>query len=294
MSLFDRNRIRRAFSAAAADYQAQAVLQREVESELLERLAFLPSAPARVLDAGCGPGRAVAAMRRRFRKSQVVALDLAEGMLAETRRRSGWWRPPACVQGDLARLPFTDASFDLVFSSLALQWCETPEDALSECRRVLRPGGLLLLATFGPETLRELREVFAEVDGSPHVSPFPDLQTLGDRLLALGFRDPVVDQQHYCLTYRDVCQLMRELKAIGAGNALSARRRSLTGKRRMLEAIAGYERFRGDDGRVPATYEVVYAMAFGPAPGQPLRGSGGEVAYIPANRIPVRRRGSPG
>ncbi|HRQ64008.1 MAG TPA: malonyl-ACP O-methyltransferase BioC [Xanthomonadaceae bacterium] len=289
MSLFDRPRIRRAFSTAARGYAEQAVLQREVESRLLERLEYLKAAPARVLDAGCGPGRAAVQMRRRFRRAQVVAMDLAEGMLAEARRSGGWWHRPSCVQGDLMALPFADASFDLVFSSLVLQWCEDVDAALDECRRVLRPGGLLLLASFGPDTLRELREVFADVDGAPHVSPFPDLHVLGDRLLAGGFRDPVIDNEHFTLTYKDARQLMRELKAIGAGNALAGRRRSLTGKVRMLDAIAGYERFR-EDGRLPATYEVVYAMAFGPEPGQPRRHGGADLAYIPADRIPVRRR----
>jgi malonyl-CoA O-methyltransferase len=290
VSLFDRQRIRRAFSGAAADYAEQAVLQREVESQLLERLEYLKAPPLRMLDAGCGPGRAVAAMRQRFRKAQVVAMDLAEGMLAETRRHGGWWRPLPCVQGDLMALPFADASFDLVFSSLALQWCEDLDAALDECRRVLRPGGLLLLSSFGSDTLHELREVFAEVDGAPHVSPFPDLHVLGDRLLAAGFRDPVIDSQHFTLTYADARALMRDLKAIGAGNALSQRRRSLTGKSRMQRAIAGYERFRRE-GRLPATYEVVFAMAFGPDPGQPQRRGGTDVAYIAADRIPVRRRG---
>ncbi len=289
MKLFDRQRIRRAFSDAAPGYAEQAVLQREVESRLLERLEYLKAAPMRALDAGCGPGRAVAELRARFRKADVVAMDLAEGMLAQARRVGGWWRPQPCVQGDLMALPFADASFDLLFSSLALQWCEDLDAALEECRRVLRPGGLLLMATFGRDTLHELREVFAEVDGAPHVSPFPDLLALGDRLLAGGFRDPVIDSERFTLTYTDAQRLMRDLKAIGAGNALSDRRRSLTGKTRMQRAIAGYERFRCDE-RLPATYEVIYAQAFGPEPGQPRRRGGADVAYIPADGIPVRRK----
>lgn len=291
MSLFDRRRIRQAFSAAARAYGEHAVLQHEVESRLLERLEYLRAAPACALDAGCGPGRAAATMRRQLRRTRVVAMDLAEGMLTEARRGGGWWRPLDCVQGDLMALPFADASFDLVFSSLALQWCEDIDAALGEWRRVLRPGGLLLVATFGPDTLRELREVFAEVDGAPHVSPFPDLHVLGDRLLASGFHDPVIDNEHFSLTYADAAALMRDLKVIGAGNALSNRRRSLTGKTRMRHAIEGYERFRRD-GRLPATYEVVYAMAFGPEPGQPQRRGGADVAHIPAHGIPVRRRRS--
>jgi malonyl-CoA O-methyltransferase len=287
---FDQRQVRRSFSRAAASYDAKAVLQREVESRLLERLELLSEAPTRVLDLGCGPGRAAQHIKRRWPRAQVIAFDPALPMLQHTRKRAGWWRPVRCVQAEAEALPLAEASIDLVFSSLALQWTQSLPRALGELRRVLRPQGLLLLSTFGPATLIELRESFAEADAAPHVSRFPDLPMLGDALLAAGFRDPVADRDDFVLRYREVRDLMRELRDIGAVNGLADRRRSLTGKSRMQRMIASYEQLRGDDGRVPASYEVLYAQAFAPAPGQPRREGEGEIASVPVARIPIRRR----
>lgn len=289
---FDQREVRRRFARAAAGYDAAAVLQHEVEDRLLERLDLLGDAPARVLDLGCGPGRAAAAMKRRWPRAQVIALDPARPMLQQARSRSRWLRPIRCVQGEAEALPLAEGSLDLVFSSLALQWVQSLPRALGELRRVLRPGGLLLIATFGPRTLMELREAFAEADQAPHVSRFPDLQVLGDALQAAGFRDPVADRDDFDLRYREVGDLMRELRAIGATNALAARRRSLTGKGRLARMRAAYERLRGSDGRLPATYEVLYAQAFAPQPGQPRREGGAEIAAVPVSSIPIRRRGA--
>lgn len=288
---FDQRQVRRSFSRAAASYDANAVLQKEVESRLLERLELLSDPPTRVLDLGCGPGRAAQHIKRRWPRAQVIAIDPALPMLQQTRKRAGWWRPVRCVQAEAEALPLAEASIDLAFSSLALQWTQSLPRALGELRRVLRPQGLLLLSTFGPATLIELRESFADADAAPHVSRFPDLPMLGDALLAAGFRDPVADRDDFVLRYREVRDLMRELRDIGAVNGLADRRRSLTGKSRMQRMIASYEQLRGEDGRLPASYEVLYAQAFAPAPGQPRREGEGEIASVPVSRIPIRRRG---
>jgi malonyl-CoA O-methyltransferase len=290
---FDPRQVRRSFGRAAERYEASAVLQHEVEDRLLERLDLLAEPPSRVLDLGCGPGRAAAAIKRRWPRAQVIALDPALPMLQQARARSRWWRPLRCVQAEAEALPLAEGSIDLVFSSLALQWVQSLPRALGELRRVLRPGGLLLLSTFGPATLGELRAAFAAADETPHVSPFTDLQALGDALLSAGFRDPVADRDDFVLTYAAVRDLMRELRDIGAVNGLDARRRSLTGKSRMQAMIAAYESFRDGDGRLPASYEVLYAQAFAPQPGQPRRGDGGgEIAAVPVDSIPIRRRGA--
>jgi len=290
---FDLRHIRRAFARAASTYEATAVLQREVEARLLESLDEPDQPiPQTVLDLGCGPGRAAAAMKKRWPKAQVLALDLALPMLHQARRRSGWWRPLHCVCADAAALPLADASIDLLFSNLCLQWLPDLPALFAEFRRVLRPGGRVLLSSFGPQTLSELRAAFASADAVEHVSSFAPIQQLGDALLAAGFRDPVLDQDTFTLTYPDLRTLLHELQAIGATNALHGRRRSLTGKGRFAAASAAYDTLRVA-GRLPSTWEVIYARAWAPAPGVPIRHGGNEVASVPISAIAVRRRVEP-
>ena len=292
--LFDSRHVRRAFSRAAAGYDAAAALQQEVRTRLLESLAYLDdNVPRVILDVGSGTGHAAAAMRRRWPKAQVIALDLALPMLRQARRQAGWWKPFNRVCADARALPLAEGSVDVIFSNLCLQWVEDLPAVFAGFRRVLRPGGLMLCSSFGPETLAELREAFAQADASPHVSPFASIAQFGDALLSAGFRDPVVDRDLFNLTYPDLPALMRELRAIGATNAMASRRRSLTGRARFAAAAAAYEPLRDGQGRLPSSWEVIYAQAWAPAPGMPIREGGHEVAAVPLAQIPIRRRPQP-
>jgi len=260
-----RRDIARAFGRASGSYDAAARLQAVVRDELLSRLDGLPVTPAVVLDLGAGTGLASEPLKRRFRKSQVVAMDLAEGMLREARKRSRFWRPIRCVAGDATRLPLRDASVDLVFSSLVLQWCGLLDEAFAEIARVLKPGGLLLFSSFGPDTLRELRGAWAAVDNAVHVNAFVDMHDLGSALQRAGFSEPVLDVDRHVLHYDDTMTLMRELKAIGAHNVNAGRNRALTGRGTLARMSHAYEELRSPRG-LPATYEVVYGAAWAPQP----------------------------
>lgn len=294
--LFDRQHVRRAFSRSAASYDAAAGLQHEVEARLLESLDYfddpklaLPR-PQVVLDLGAGPGRASAAMRKRWPKARVVAVDLALPMLRQAGKRSGWLRRFDRVNADVRALPFLEGSVDVVFSNLCLQWIEDLPAVFAGFRRVLRPGGLLLVSTFGPETLSELREAFSQADATPHVSPFATIAQFGDALVHAGFRNPVLDRDLHATTYPDMAALMREQRAIGATNALRTRRHTLTGRARFAAAARAYDAFRTDAGALPATWEVITAMAWAPEPGAPIREGGFDVTAVPVASIPVRRR----
>ncbi|MEW6314258.1 MAG: malonyl-ACP O-methyltransferase BioC [Pseudomonadota bacterium] len=265
----DKREVRRSFEHAASSYDAAAVLQREVGTRMLERLDYIKCVPQCVLDVGSGTGGG-ADLRRRYPQAQVVALDFALAMLRQA-RPSGWrqwlpWSPvPAQVCADFEHLPIRERSVDMVWSNFALQWSDDPRVAFAEVLRVLKPQGLFMFSTFGPDTLRELREAYLGIDGYAHVSRFFDMHDLGDMLLQCGFADPVMDVERFTLTYAEVLDLMRELKAIGARNATQGRRRGLTGKGVLQAVVRNYETMRRD-GRLPATYEVVYGHAWKPRP----------------------------
>jgi malonyl-CoA O-methyltransferase len=283
----DRRAVRRAFTRAASHYEASAQLQRQVRAELLERLQYFTLAPQRVLDLGAGTCLSTLELARRFPGAQVLALDIAEGMLrAAPRARWPWQADARRICGDAYALPIAAHSFDLIYSNLMLQWCDQPDEVFGELARVLRPGGLLLFTTFGPETLSELRAAWATADDHSHVSLFLDMQQLGAALMRAGFAEPVLDVERHRLHYGDARTLMRELQQLGAGNATRARARGLTGRRRFAAMLSAYERLRSSAG-VPATFEVIAGAAFGGE--APLHAQGTEVA-VPISSIGRTRR----
>jgi malonyl-CoA O-methyltransferase len=282
----DRPRVRASFDRASGSYEAAAGLQARVSGELLERLAAFDFAPQVVLDLGAGTGRVTRELRRRYRGALVIALDIAPGMLREARRYSRPWRRFERVCADALRLPLGDASIDLVFSSLMLQWCEPLDAALAEVRRVLKPQGFFAFSTFGPDTLMELRAAWAHADGLNHVNRFIDVHDVGDALARSGLSEPVLDVDRIELAYPDTLTLMRDLKAIGAHNVTAGRPRALMGRRRLTRMSEAYESFRRGD-RLPATYEVIYGASWG-ALGRPAAGvRAGEVHIAPGS---IRRR----
>jgi malonyl-CoA O-methyltransferase len=238
-------------------------LQTLVRDELLSRLALLPAAPRAVLDLGAGTGLAAAHIKRRYPRATVTAADIALPMLQQARRHSRLWRPIRCVEADAQQLPFESASFELVFSNLMLQWLQPPDAALAEMRRVLRPGGLLLLSSFGPETLQELRAAWAAADEGVHVNEFVDMHDLGGALQRAGFAEPVLDVDRHRRHYPDVRALMRELKAVGAHNVDARRTRGLTGRAAWQRMEAAHETCRTAAG-LPATWQVINVAAWVP------------------------------
>ncbi|MDX1570003.1 MAG: malonyl-ACP O-methyltransferase BioC [Xanthomonadales bacterium] len=281
----DQQWMKASFERAAGSYAESAALQREVEARLLERLDLMSLVPDRVLDLGCGLGNSTNALAARYPDAEVIGVDLAFPMLATGQHRG--WR----VCADAATLPLADTSCDLLFSNLMLQWAPSLPTMLDSFRGVLRSQGLLLFSTFGPDTLMELRHAWSESDGEVHVNDFADMHQIGDILVEAGYVDPVMDVERITVTYPDVMTLMRDLKAIGAHNVDSRRRRTLTGKRRLRRMIEVYEsEFRMDDGRLPATYEVIYGHALGPPPGQPRRREGVEEATFSIDHLRGSRR----
>ncbi len=289
--------VRRAFGRAAATYDDAAALQREVAVRMGSRLDYVKIEPALVLDAGCGTGEAVGELAARYPAARVVAFDLAFPMVVAARERaqrgqsllrrllprglSGSTRSPWFVCADVNAMPWPGVSFDLAWSNLALQWVNDLPRALAEFRRVLKVGGLLSFTTFGPDTLREVRAAFARADGHTHTNRFVDMHDIGDMLVQAGFADPVMDMEQITVTYPDPAALLRELKLLGATNATRGRPRGLMGRarwQRMLQALAAMQR----EGRIPATFEIVYGHAW---KGEPSRTADG---------LPIVRMARPG
>lgn len=266
----DAQQARRAFERAARRDEDAAALQVEVERRMLERLDYVRLAPARVLDAGCGKGRGLTQLRRRYPKALVLGADFAWDALRAASRSGSFaarvrlflrGAPRALVCADLVRLPLRPAAIDLLWSNLALPWVEEPLAALREFQRVLAPGGLLMFSTYGPDTLKELRSAFAQASPARRVHSFADMHDVGDMLVACGFASPVMDVETLTLTYARVEDLARDLRASGQTCAAGDRPRTLTGRGTWDRMLAAYGALR-DSGRLPATVEVVYGHAW--------------------------------
>lgn len=267
----DKRQVRRAFSRAAHDYDAAAVLQREVCTRMLERLDYIKLQPSRVLDVGSGTGWGTRQLGERYPKAEVTALDIAIGMLQVARGTSGWWKKLFAGKrenflcADVEALPVAPGSFDMVWSNLALQWCNDLPATFVELQRVLRAEGLLIFSSFGVDTLHELRTAFHDVDGYNHLNRFADMHDIGDMLVAAGFSDPVMEMERITLTYNDIRAVMQDLKSIGAHNATAGRATGMMGKAAWQRVTENYEKMRRD-GKLPATFEIVYGHAWKPAP----------------------------
>ncbi len=284
----DRTRLRRAFERAAASHDQAAFLHREVGQRLLERLDLLKQRPETILDVGCGVGQITVALMKKYRKARVIGLELAPAMVALARQRAPWLRTLHGAVAEPEALPLPTASCDLIFSNLALPWALDLDRVFTEFQRVLKPGGALFFSTLGPDTLSELRRGWAAADGYNHVNAFLDMHDVGDALLRARLAEPVMDVERLILTYLDVNRLMRDLKALGAGNVTAGRPRGLTGKGRLRAMQAAYEQCRRADGLLPVSCEVIYGHAWGPLPSK-SRPRAGEPAFFPLSRL--RQRG---
>jgi len=263
----DKRAMRNAFSKAANNYDADAVLQREVCSRMLERLEMIKLQPKRLLDVGSGTGWGTRQLGERYPQADIVALDIAIGMLQQARGTSSWWQKlfsgskQRFLCADVEALPLPAQSVEMVWSNLAVQWCNDLPATFVELGRVIKPDGLVMFSTFGPDTLKELRTAFDGVDGYNHLNRFADMHDIGDMLVAAGFASPVMEMEAITLTYDDVKAVMRDLRSIGAHNATVGRARGMMGKAKWARIVQQYETLRCD-GKLPATFEVIYGHAW--------------------------------
>ncbi len=249
------------FDKAAAKYDSVTALQRDVGDRLLSRLGHVKFEPKLLVDVGAGTGVPTGKLIQKYPQTQVMAFDIANGMLQVNRDRNNSGLT-GCSVADMHNMPIKSDCVDMIFSNLAMQWSNDLPVVLDEYQRIMRNGGLLHFATFGPSTLLELKQSWGAVDpDNSHVNSFYSIGSVGDMLLEAGFTDVVVDSDKIKLHYADVMPLMRELKTLGANNRTHGRSRVLTGKSKMQQMISKYEELREDDG-VPVTYDIIYAHAW--------------------------------
>lgn len=280
MSINRQNPVINNFNRAALTYNQAAVVQREIADRLLEKLCYIHLQPQSILDLGAGTGYATRLLAEQYPTAELTALDMSENMLAQISQPD-----TTLLCADAANIPLDDNSVDLVFSSLMLHWCADIGAVFIEIQRILRPDGLVLFATLGPDTMHELRSAWAKVDDLPHVHHFLDMHDIGDLMLAAKLQNPVMDREDITLQYAAVSSFMRDLKALGVQNTHPKRRRGLMGKQRYAEFVSAYEDFE-QNGRMPVTYEVLYGHAWG---GQPQDQPQATEVAIPLSAIKRHR-----
>lgn len=280
------------FDRRAAAFNKVAFLPREIARRMRERLDYIKANPTHILDVGCGTGNDLKLLHKRFPKASVFGADLSYAMLAHAINRktsnASWWhflllttsldkiskafgsaRGPHFAQADFSILPFAFGSFEFIWSNLALHWHSRPDLVLVEWQRVLKANGLLMFSTLGPNTFKELRSAWAEVEAScgiamrPHVIDFVDMHNLGDMLIVNGFEIPVLDQETLTITYRSPELLLRDVRAWGAYPFQRDATTSTHVTRSLYNALyAAIAARRRVDNMIALTFEIIYGHAW--------------------------------
>ena len=254
-----KRRIASNFSRAAITYDSSASLQQRVATKLRSHLpTFDRDSPLTMLDMGCGTGRETAALQLHYPKAIITGLDLSEGMLAYARSHYlleiGIW-----IQGDIERMPFTNNTFDLAFSSLAIQWCESLGNVLVEVYRVLKPGGWFLFSTLAEGSLDELRQAWLSVDNQQHVNSYLSHKRQESYISQSEFYVSSLYQKTEVMYYPSVKSLLKEMKGLGANTVISQKSIGLSRRNPLLQLRNGYSAFRTAQG-LPASYQVIYGV----------------------------------
>lgn len=259
-SHFSFRNVRQGFSRFAASYDSHAQLQQSVLFNAMRDVEqhFKPN--MQMLDGGCGTGYLAELLRSCDIPFNVSALDSAPGMCAQAARRELRDHAYRVACGDLEAMPFASNVFDIVISSLTMQWIFPRLDALSEFYRTLKPGGYAVITTFGPMTLQELRWAFGEVDDAPHVSEFAAPDAIAEWAKDGGFTIENIRTEFRVVNYESVRKLMAEIRAIGASNKLESRRKSLTGRKRFQQMEEIYKEAYETERGIPASWEVLYIL----------------------------------
>ncbi len=274
IEVFDRQQLRQRRGRAAATLPAHDFLFREVATRLVDRLADIRRDFPFALDLGCHNG-CIATAAETLAAGKIRTLiqaDLSPQMAGAARSNAAI----PTLAADEERLPFGDASFDLILSCASLHLVNDLPGALIQIRQALKPDGVFLAALFGGATLTELRQAWLAAETSleggagPRVAPFAELHDAAGLLQRAGFALPVADSDQITVTYENPLKLMADLRGMGETNVLIERRRTPTRRATLKAAIEHYRaQFADHDGRVPATFQILFLTGWAPAADQP-------------------------
>ncbi|MDO6497046.1 malonyl-ACP O-methyltransferase BioC [Photobacterium sanguinicancri] len=252
----DKEAIAAAFGKAAANYDKSAAFQRLVGHQLIERLPTLMPVGSKLLDVGCGTGYFSEQLANRG--FDVCATDLSSQMLEQAKQRCG--TQITYQQGDAENLPFSDNSFDVAYTSLALQWCPDLSIPLKELRRVVKPGGCVLFTTLAENSLHELRYAWLQVDQYQHVNHFLSQKAVKLALAQAGGEIDTLEFLPITVKYNTAVELMKDLKGIGATHLQRERKAGLASRKTIQALERAYDEFRDEKGQLPATYQVCFGV----------------------------------
>jgi len=255
MKQFNFPAVKQRFDRVAEHYDANAFIMEDIVGRLMSRLSFIKLEPKHCVDLGCGTGIVSKALQNQFPNAKVTGVDFSQAMIEQYRKKQAL---PAHLTSAQA-LPFPDNSIDLIVSNIMLPWCDDLSLVFKEAKRVLRPDGVLLFSTFGPDTFCELRQAWAGVDERAHVQVFLDMHDVGDALLKSGFADPVMDVERVTLKYKTLDVMLKEIKAMGLSNLLQNRFRGLTGKSVWKQFENHF--LHDSAGKLDLSLELVFAYA---------------------------------
>ena len=258
----NKQSIRRAINRHAASYDNAAVLQNIVGERLFERLELVKIKPKLILDLGCSTGNLTRQLQQRYKKAKVLGIDISDNMCRYSQQQKKWLAKERYLCADAEKLPLADNSVELVFSNLMLQWLDNPDRLFQEIQRVLVPGGLIMFTTYGPDTLKEMRQSWATIDQGIHVNRFIDMHDIGDSLTKNGFNGAVMDNEVITMTYDSIDDLHQDIKDIGEANLNKGRNKSLMKKSLWSGYIDAYQQYKTADGDIPASWEIAYGHAW--------------------------------
>jgi malonyl-CoA O-methyltransferase len=259
---------RKSFNRAATTYDSFAILQDTISNKLFDRLKKINLSPLEILDLGCGTGTNGVNLKKQYEKSRIINYDFSENMLSEARLKQKIFilnqinpSPYSYICGDIEAIPLKENSLDLVWSSSTLQWCNELDLVFNQVKKILKPGGLFIFSTFGPNTLNELREITENLFNEKRTSTFIDIRNVDNLLIDSHFSNPVLEVENFTMTYNEVGKLFMDIKSIGATNGNISKAKGLSGRSFTKKIIEKYEEYRKNK-LLPASYEVIYGHAW--------------------------------